>query len=78
MQPLDRLGGTGSLTAMFVAEMARRMGLALVVMLASAAGSLVGTRVGGGWWPFGGAIAGLVLGGVAASLAVSLAARRRP
>ena len=74
VQPLDRRGGTGSLTSMFVAGMAGRMGLALLVMLASAIGSLVGRGTGGEWGPFGGAVAGLVLGGVA----VRLGARRRP
>lgn len=65
-QPLDRRGSTGSLTTIFVREMAWRMGLFLGVMLLSGAGATLGQRTDSAWGPFLGAIAGLVVGAAAA------------
>lgn len=73
VQRLDRHGGTASLTTLFVQEMALRMGLAVLVMLASVLGAVAGERFDGEWSPFVGAMVGLALGSV---VALALARRR--
>lgn len=73
-QRLDRRGGTGSLTAMFVEEMARRMGVVLLAMVVSGAGAVAGQRTGTAWGPFVGAVAGFAVGALAAR---SVLRRRR-
>ncbi len=77
-QPLDRRGGTGSLTSMFVSEMARRIGLVLLAMVASGIGAMIGGRSDSEWGPFLGASVGLVVGLVVggAGAAVVLGRRR--
>ncbi|MBA3781713.1 MAG: DUF952 domain-containing protein [Nocardioides sp.] len=64
-QPLDRRGGTGSLTSMFVQEMAWRIGLVLLVMIVSGIGAALGGRNESEWGPFLGAMVGLLIGGTA-------------
>ncbi len=66
VQPLDRRGGTGSLTTMFVGEMAWRTGLVIGAMVASGIGATLGGRSDSDWGAFLGALAGLVVGGAAA------------
>lgn len=71
-QPLDRHGGTGSMTASLVHEMAWRIGLGLMAMAASAVGATLGRWSDSEWGPFLGAVAGLVVGA-----GVALAVHRR-
>jgi uncharacterized protein (DUF952 family) len=73
VQPLDRQGGTGSFTTLFVREMGLRAGLAVGAMVLAGVGAAVGGRTSSEWGGFVGAVVGLVVG-----LAVmSLALRRR-
>ncbi len=65
-QPLDRHGGTGSMTGSMVQEMAWRVGLVLMAMIISGVGASLGRRTEGEWGAFLGAVAGLVIGGVVA------------
>lgn len=73
--PLDRHGGSQSMARLFALEMARRMGLAIAVMLTAVVGSVIADAV----WaspsaPLVGALAGLLVG----VLGVALAVRARP
>ena len=60
--PLNRRGGTESLTGLFAKEMFLRIALAMVAMLLAAAGSQVGGRLDTEWGPLLGALAGLSVG----------------
>lgn len=63
VRPLDRQGGTPSVAALFAGEMARRMGLALVVMAAALVGLYVATSVSSAdTAPLAGLVAGLAVG----------------
>ncbi|MEO5652374.1 MAG: DUF952 domain-containing protein [Marmoricola sp.] len=61
VQPLNRRGGTETLTTLFVKEMLRRVGLALVVMLLAGAGSVVVPAIGAGGELLG-ALVGMAVG----------------
>ncbi len=61
-QPLDARGGTGSFTSVFAHEMGLRLGLAVVAMLLSVVGGVLGGRAAWEWGGFVGAVIGLVVG----------------
>ena len=60
--PLNREGGTESVTAMFAKEMFARMLLAVVAMLLAAGFSSLGAQVLPEWGAFLGALVGLAVG----------------
>ncbi|MFN8193910.1 MAG: DUF952 domain-containing protein [Nocardioidaceae bacterium] len=64
-QPLDRRGGTQSLTTLFVQEMFLRIGLALAVMLLTALGVALGRGLDAGWGPLLGGAVGFAVGAAA-------------
>lgn len=61
VQPLNRRGGTDSLTELFVREMAARLALAFLAMGLAFGGAALLRPYGGGW-PLVGALAGLGIG----------------
>ena len=62
--PLDKRGGTESMTSLFAREMFLRIMLAMLAMLLAAAGSRLGGRLETAWGPLLGALAGLLVGAV--------------
>jgi uncharacterized protein (DUF952 family) len=63
VEPLDAHGATRPFAAVLFSEMAVRTGLAVLAMLVSVLGSLVGgALVGGDWGRFAGAVVGLAAG----------------
>jgi uncharacterized protein (DUF952 family) len=77
VRPLDKQGGTASVAALFAQEMARRMGLALVVMAASLVGLYVAASVSSSdAAPLAGLVSGLAVGVLATTAWAVLRWRR--
>jgi len=75
VQPLSRRGVTESFTSLFVKEMTVRFVLAFLAMFLAFIGSRLGRGTDTEWGEFGGAVAGLLVGGVVATVVLR---RRSP